>query len=299
MHKEFVFTVTPAPGAFPKYVLIALMAATQLTAPVTGAHAAEFDEAVRAPEAPSNAELKKRIRDYFDTYARVNAGSAAGIIRDKAAHAKWFDTKWRLQRAIDTKRDLGDLSEFGLKPKGDGTYSVDIANFPQWTPLSTSVVRLLNRELFAAYTPELKERGFRDQDVDVIRAYTERTSPERLADSEKLSLSESFATKMQRRLARKEKLETPQLLAYYYQSARIQFEADRAWTVGLLEPLDKQRQRILESYFAEQDRNGSMAIAPDDVETSRLWMTEMISSGEYLRLLEAEKMEAGKTEVRQ
>ena len=29
---------------------------------------------------------------------------------------QWFDTKWRLQRAIDEKRPLGDLSEFGLTP---------------------------------------------------------------------------------------------------------------------------------------------------------------------------------------
>ena len=85
------------------------------------ARAAKFDEKVKAPAAPSNAELASVIRDYFGTYARVNAQSMAGIVRNRDAYQQWFETQWRLQRAIDSREPLGDLSEFGLAPNNDGS----------------------------------------------------------------------------------------------------------------------------------------------------------------------------------
>jgi len=293
--------MTPKPKSFARLAFIALMAALQLLAPIGDTHAAKFDEKLKAPEAPTNEALKVAIREYFDVYARATAESPAGMVRDKAAHSKWYDTQWLVQRAIDTKRDLGDLSQFGITPNplAEYSYSIDLAKYPQWSPLNTSMLRLLEPVLVDAYTPDLKARGFRDQDIDIIKAYAAKNRPDRAAYPEKLSLSESFASKVQQRLARKEKFEAPQMLVYLYQNSRIQAEAERAWTESLLDSLDQQRQRILESYFAEQISQTSMAIGPDDIEAATVWTRHSIVSGEYSRLLEAEKAQVRDMEVHQ
>lgn len=290
--------MTPKPKSFARLAFIALVTALQLAAPVAGVHAAKFDDKLKAPEAPTNDDLKASIREYFRVYARATAESLAGIVREKAAHDKWFDTQWRLQRAIDEYGDM-DLSEFGITPTGDGSYSVDIEKFPQWTPLNRSVLRLLEPALIEDYAPGLMARGFRDQDLDAIKTYVHKNRPDWMARPDKLSLSESFATKVEQRVARNEKLGSLQMLAYLYQNARIQAEADRAWTVSLLDSLDMQRQRILESYFSEQDRAGSMAIAPDDIEAATRWMSGVIVSGEHSRLVETEKAKMRAMEVPQ
>src|SRR6185295_8785991 len=106
-----------------RIVSIAFLAALQIGAFVGSVQAAKFDEKIKAPVAPSNAELQVVIRDYFATYARVNGESAAGMARDKAAYQQWFETNWRLQRAIDKKQPLVDLMEFGVTPNPYGSYS--------------------------------------------------------------------------------------------------------------------------------------------------------------------------------
>jgi len=293
--------MTPKPKSFARLAFIALVTALQLAAPVAGVHAAKFDENLKAPEAATKKELKAAIREYFKVYARVNAKSPAGIVRDKAAHAKWYDTQWLLQRAIDKKRDLSDLTEFGLTPKGDGSYSysVDVANFPQWAPLQIAMWRLREPVLFEAYAADLKARGFRDQDIDVIRVYAQKHSPDRAAAPDKLTLSEGFANSAMKRLAKKQGFAVPQMLDYLYQNSRIQSEAYRAWSEGLLDSLDAQRQRILESFMAEQIHESSAAIGPDDIEGATIQMHSDIASGEYSRMLEEEKAEMQATEVPQ
>jgi hypothetical protein len=291
--------MTPKPTSVPQLALLAIVVILQSMAPVAGLRAAQFDEKLTAPAAPNNDELRSVIRDYFATYARVNTESLSGVVRDRAAYASYFDSKWRLQRAIDTGRDLGDLSEFGVTPKGDGSYSVDIARFPQWTPLSTSVVRLLSPELFESYAPELLARGFRNDDIEIMRAYVTRNVPEQAVAAERLALAESFANRVRPRVTKARKLESSEFLSLVYQSNRILAEANRAWTVSLLDLLDGQRQRILESYFAEQDRQGSMTIAPDDIPAAGQRTAAAIASGEYFRKLDEEKARIKDMEVRQ
>jgi hypothetical protein len=69
--------------------------------------------------------------------------------------------------------------------------------------------------------------------------------------------------------------------------------------VGLLDSLDPQRQRILESYYLEQNSRTGMTIGPDDTESWRVQHSELISSGEFLRKLEAEKARLENVEVQQ
>lgn len=284
--------MTPQPKSFARFAFIALLAALQLAAPVAGVHAAKFDEKLKAPKAPTTEALKVAIREYFDVYARATAESPAGMVRDKAAHAKWFDTQWTLHRAIDTKRDLGDLSQFGITPRGDGSYSVDLANFPQWTPLQESLMRLIVPDFMATYAPDLRQKGFRDQDIDIVTAYMKAHRPRRAALAENASLGESFVAKVELQLAKRQKIELPQMMSYLYQSSRNNAEATRAWGAALLESLDSQRQRILESYFDELDRSSSRLITPDDANAQSMWLLGVIASGQYRQVMEKEKQEA-------
>jgi hypothetical protein len=118
-----------------------------------------------------------------------------------------------------------------------------------------------------------------------------------MAQLAKLSLVDSFAKSVQRGTASNEKLGTDKMLDYLYQNRRIMEEAKRAWTLGLLDSLDAQRQRILESFLSEVDRAGAMAVAPDDIEGATRWMGDAIASGEHQRLLEAERAKLRDTEI--
>ncbi len=156
---------------------IVLLAAVQFGAFVDAVQAAKFDEKIKAPHAPSNAELQAVIRDYFETYARVNAevghryrerqGCIPAVVRDELAPAA---------RDRQEASRSGDLSEFGLTPNGDGSYSVDLAEFPQWDPLPYAT-----RTAFGSHKPSdsmarhSRTRGFRDQDIEAMRAYVEKS----------------------------------------------------------------------------------------------------------------------------
>jgi hypothetical protein len=289
--------MTPKPTSIPRLALIALAVLLQAAAPVAVEPSAKFDETRRAPQAPTNKALKVSIREYFEVYERATSESLAGLVRDKVAFDKWVEAEWRLQRAIDTRRDLGDLTRFGITPNGDGTYSIDIGHFPQWTPVSDSARRILEPGVLEAYVPQLKARGFRDQDIETVKAYIHEYQPDRMAQLAKLSLVDSFAKSVQRGTASNEKLGTDKMLDYLYQNRRIMEEAKRAWTLGLLDSLDAQRQRILESFLSEVDRAGAMAVAPDDIEGATRWMGDAIASGEHQRLLEAERAKLRDTEI--
>jgi hypothetical protein len=269
---------------------IAFLAAFQFGAFVDPVHGAKFDERIKAPPAPTNAELKAVIRDYFNTYARVNANSIAGIVRDKAAYQQWFETEWRLQRAIDAKRPLGDLSEFGLTSNRDGSYSVDLSKYPQWEPLPTRLDRFREPQHLRLDIEALKVRGFRDQDIEALGAYVTGSPPRNQASIAELDIADGYVARVKAQLAAKQKASASQLLSYIYQTNRISKERARAWALGLLDVLDQQRQRILESYLQEQA--GNLAIGPDDIEGQLKFAVDAIASGEFERQMSVERKEA-------
>jgi hypothetical protein len=269
-------------------IIAAALIVLCMAAVAEAARAAKFDEKVKAPAAPSNAELASVIRDYFGTYARVNAQSMTGIVRDRDAYQQWFETQWRVQRAIDTRQPLGDLAEFGLTPNSDGSYSVDLAQYPQWDPLPARLQGLREPQALDFYAEPLKARGFRDEDIDALRAYLAK-SPPRRASVQELDVAEGFVAKVQAQISARRKTDGSLLLAYMYQTGRIRYEQERFWAAGLLDSLDRQRQRILELYLREQ--GGRMTITPDDIDAETQFAVGSIASGEFARQLKAQRME--------
>ncbi len=271
-------------------IVAAALAVVCLAAFAGAAPAAKFDEKIKAPAAPGNAELAALIRDYFGTHARVNAQSLTGIVRDRDAYQQWFETHWRLQRAIDTKRPLGDLSEFGLTPNGDGSYSVDLAQFPQWDPLPARLQGFREPQAFAVYGAALKARGFRDEDIEAMRLYVEKGGPRQRASTQELDIAEGFGAKVKAQISARQKTDSAAFLAYAYQTGRVRAEQERRWAAGLLDSLDQQRQRILEAYLREQ--GGQMTITPDDIDAEVKLLVNGIASGEFAKQLKVQRMEA-------
>lgn len=253
-------------------------------------HAAKFDEKIKAPTAPSNADLATTIRNYFRNYASVNAQSASGIVRDKYAYQHWFETQWRLQRAIDTRQPLGDLSEFGLTSNADGSYSVDLGQYPQWDPLPLRLQGFREPQALDFYAAALRARGFRDEDIEALRIYLAASPPRRRASMQELDIAEGFVAKVKAQISARQKTDSSLLLAYAYQTGRIRSEQERAWAAGLLDSLDQQRQRILESYLQEQ--GGQLTITPDDIDAEAQSAVGAIASGEFARQLKMQREEA-------
>jgi hypothetical protein len=269
---------------------VALLTLMQSAAFAGAVPAARFDDKVKAPPAPGNAELKAVIRDYFDTYARVNANSTAGIVRDKAAYQQWFETQWRLQRAIDQKRPLGDLSEFGLTANADGSYSVDLAQYPQWDPLVGDLQRLSEPSVLDYLMGMLQERGLRDRDAQAIRQYVARNASR--PNAAQLDITEGFGSRAKAQIAARRKVDSALLLAYFYQNGRVRHERERAWAQGLLDVLDPHGQRIVESYFREQA--GQLTIGPEDLDLQAKFVVESITSGDFSRQMQMQRSEAQK-----
>jgi hypothetical protein len=230
------------------------------------------------------------IRDYFATYARVNAESPSGIARNKAAYQQYFETQWRLQRAIDTRQPLADLSEFGLTPNNDGSYSADPVQYPQWSPLPMDLSRLGEPQYLDFAAKELKERGFRDQDIEALKDYVAKGPPRNQASKAELDLTDGYFARVKAQVAAKQKVSASQLLSYAYQVGRVRTERERLWALGLLDALDRQRQRILESYFAEQ--LGRITITPDDIDAQVKIAVDSVVTGEFDRQMREQRKEA-------
>jgi len=250
------------------------------------ARAGKFDETIKAPVAPTRSELEASIRDYFNTYARVNAQFVGGIVRDKVAHAKWFDARWRLGTAIERWKSPVELAEYGITPNGDGSYAIDIVRFPQWDPLDSRLTELLDPKGFEMHAQHLKAMGFRDSDLEQLSSYIATHRPERLAIAENLSLVESFGEKVHAADLGRKKIQDSQVQSFRYQRHRNSAEATRQWAEGLLDSVDYQRQRILTAYFME--RESRMTMLPDPPDELDRELADF-RSGEYVRALEAER----------
>jgi hypothetical protein len=253
--------------------------------------AAKFDQKIRAPRAASAMDFKSHASSYFKTYEQTkNAHEAGGLIRDPAAYAKWFDAQWRLTQGLDERLSLGDLREFGLERAGDGSYTVNVKNHPQWMPIDLELTTLREPTIYDTHARELKLRGFRNQDLAILKNYLESNNWQSAAFAENKVLTESFAAEAQSRERAKRPVTPEETMSYVYQRSRNAAEARRAWAVGLLDALDKQRQRILLSYFEELDTTRTFGPPGTDLQLQLKRTVDSLLSGEYRQALQQEAM---------
>jgi hypothetical protein len=270
-----------------------LIASVLLLAVLLAGHAqaAPFDEKAKAPRVASSQALRTKLEAHFATFERKQQDAdPAAFIRDRVAHKQWSDLYFAAQLAMDEKTPLKDLDAFGLVAKPGGKYVVDLSAFPQWEPLDSRLHKLTNEEIVESYVPALKARGFRDEDVDALRTYLANNDPRVTVQTEGRQLVETFARRLQGQRKAGQQLNLQEVLAYRYQKWMVRAEAQRSWAVGLMDALDKQRQRALASFLDEGFKSEMLfGVATEPLEQTLEQEAQPIVSGEFAEIITSEE----------
>jgi hypothetical protein len=253
--------------------------------------AAPFDEKAKAPRVASSQALRTKLEAHFAAFQRKQADpDPAAFIRDAAAHRQWSDLYFAVQLAMDEKTPLKGLDAFGLVARPQGKYVVDLRAFPQWEPLDSRLNKLRNEEVVESYLPALRARGFRDEDVGALQAYLANNDPDMVVYAKGRQLVETFARRLQGQRKAGQKLNLQEVLAYRYQKAMLRAEAQRSWAVGLMDALDKQRQRALVSFLDEGFQSEMMfGEAAESIDETLEQEVQPIVSGEYAQIITSEE----------
>jgi hypothetical protein len=253
--------------------------------------AAPFDERAKAPRVASSQALRTKLEAHFATFERKQQDpDPAAFIRDRVAHKQWSDLYFAAQLAMEEKTPLKGLDAFGLVAKPNGKYVVDLQAFPQWEPLDARLHKLTNEAVVESYVPALKARGFRDEDIDALRTYLANNDPEVAVYAEGRPLVETFARRLQGQRKAGQKLDLQEVLAYRYQKSMIRAEAQRSWAVGLMDALDKQRQRALASFLDEGFKSEIIfGVATQPLERTLEQEAQPVLSGEFAEIMMSEE----------
>jgi hypothetical protein len=252
--------------------------------------AAPFDEKLKPPRAATAQALRTKLEAHFATFQRKQQDpDPAAFIRDAKAYRQWSDLDFALQLAMDEKTPLEDLDAFGVVARPDGTYHVDLHAFPQWEPLDSRLHRLTNPEILESYLPALKARGFRDEDLTTLQTYVATHDPRVDLHTQGRQLVDTFAKRLQAQRKVGQRLNLQEVLAYRYQKTALRTEAERRWAVGLMDALDRQRQRILVSFLDEFQSEMVFGVSQDDLAATLEQEAQPILSGEYAQILTTEE----------
>ncbi|HXS90733.1 MAG TPA: hypothetical protein VN705_15365 [Steroidobacteraceae bacterium] len=263
-------------------VLFALLAGPTQAAP--------FDEKLKPPRAATAQALRTKLEAHFATFQRKQQDpDPAAFIRDAKAYRQWSDLDFALQLAMDERTPLKDLDAFGVVARPDGTYHVDLHAFPQWEPLDSRLHRLTNQEILESYLPALKARGFRDEDLTALQTYVATHDPKVDLHTQGRQLVDTFAKRLQAQRKVGQRLNLQEVLAYRYQKTSLRTEAERRWAVGLMDALDRQRQRILVSFLDEFQAEMVFGASQDDLAATLEQEAQPILSGEYVQILTTEE----------
>lgn len=236
--------------------------ALMLAGATAAAQAVEFDEKVKAPAAADRVAFLDRAESFRNRASTLGQADPQEVLLNRSLSAERFDLGWQLQRAIDAKRPLGDLSAAGFVSRGDGSYAIDYEAHPEWHRLDETIAGWLPQVDWATLGEELRARGFREADVAALESYVRSNDRRRISAQKTLPMAIGFS-RVVRKLDRvKRPVPDSLVMSYLYQRSRADAEATREWVQGLLQTVDAQRSRILLSYFDEMTFTG--VIAPDD-----------------------------------
>jgi hypothetical protein len=250
-----------------------------------GAQAVEFDERVKAPMVKGGAEIKTQAEAYTASFARLSTASPMQMVSSRALAQDHFELKWQLQRAMEGQGAMEDLSALGLEKDSNG-YRIDLNAFPQWNPPFEFLAVLMPSIYMDDLGPLLIARGFRDNDVAALRSYMETHDLDAATSVHTVPLAISFSKIVKKYDKIKRPVGKDQVLAFIYQRTRIEVEARRAWSEGLLRTLDDQRARILLSYFAELKSVSHWS--PDNVEAGVAGQLALMRLPDYEQRVRAE-----------
>src|SRR5437868_7605453 len=167
---------------------IAVVAAVFVTAcsSASGMPAMPAESSTAADDTPAildSASLRDKAAAYFGPLHDGSTSMLAHVL-DPALRASGFDLRWQLEAVIDHHQPVAELAKFGIHAAANGTYSVDLAEFPEWQPLEDRMSALLSPRGLGVTLRDLRARGFRRTDVKTLVAYLhDHAVPSAPADS--------------------------------------------------------------------------------------------------------------------
>ena len=248
--------------------------------------AAEFDEKLKAPTMKDTAELRSQAQAYSARFARVREASPEQLLRDAALAREKFDVAWKIQWAINERKPIGELAESGVTLQPNGSYAVDTVGHPEWVDLANTIAVLLIGENQQHWIPLLIARGFRPQDVEVLKSYVQGHDPMKASAEATLPIALSFGRTVRKYDKLKRPVPDALVHSFWYQRAFAASESDRAWVLGLMRVLDAQPQRILVSSFAELKQ--TMYWIPENVPEGIASFLEVVRRPDFEALAIAE-----------
>ena len=186
---------------------------------------------------------------------------ALDAVRSASFARERFDTRWMLGQMVDARVPLPELEALGLKPRSDGSYTINGSEHPEWHPMAAKLALLSDSSVVNGLEYMLTMRGFRPEDMAALRAYTDSHDLKKIRDEAQLALLLS-ASKQAKKLQKLKLLDDNFMASFFYQKQWQSEETERQWSLGLLDALTPQAQRILESYFTEI--TSASVIAPED-----------------------------------
>jgi hypothetical protein len=231
------------------------------------AQAVEFDEKLKAPMMKSAAEWKTQAQAFATKYRDVRAATPRQLISNPSLAGQQFDLTWQLEQAINERRPLTDIESMGFTPKGDGSYVVDYAKNPEWRAMADIVSANLSSNLLDSICEALLVRGFRPEDVSILKAYVAAHDANAAVHAATLPPTLGFGRVVKKFDNAGRPVPDALVISHWYQNTRIVMETNRAWVDGLLNALDAQRARVLLSFFTNEVQ-GSLLLSPESVDAA-------------------------------
>ncbi len=226
------------------------------------AQAVEFDEKLKAPMMKSAADWKTQAQAFATKYREIRAATPRQLISNSVLARQQFDLTWQLEHAINERRPLVDIESMGFRAKGDGSYVLDFAEYPEWRSLADTVTANLTSNLLDSICEALLVRGFRREDVSILKTYVAAHDANAAVHAATLRPTLGFSRVVKKFDKAGRPVPDALVISHWYQNTRIVMETHRAWTDGLLDVLDAQRARVLLSYFTNEVQ-GSLLLIPE------------------------------------
>lgn len=242
------------------------------------AQAVEFDASIKAPKAVTGAELRNRIVSVKERIGNPVATDALASVRDRTLAKDRFDARYLLGIMVDARAPLAELEELGLKPRGDGGYTVDTRAHPEWQSMIERLLLLGEPGFVNGLESTLMTRGFHPSDYVALRSYVDTHDLGKARGQQKLALAIS-ASRMAKKLQKLKRLDDDFMASYFYQKELRWFEAEQQWSVELLDALEPRAQRVLVSYLSELD--SSTTIIPTRTADARKYERELLLKPDF------------------
>lgn len=281
-------------------LLSCLMANANAADPQSARADYEFDLPVLVRSTPrpgGQADYGAKMSEFRSAFEvnRKRSTTAAGYCNESTFH-KRFDLMWTLDRATEEKQTI-DMTEFGFHQIGPNAYSI---KSPEWIDYSLVLGRWKALPVFESDAVALRARGFRNEDVTLLRNYLSTVSEESVMLHKNRQLMDQMSQTIRERRRHGTDATSDEVAAFEYHRQWDNANAQRAWVCGMFDLLDKQRQRILSSMVDEMAVGDFtfQITTPEDPKERDQKIKDHLASGAYAEDLDRREQKLREGESR-